>query len=95
VVLAPIVLAWLMIRAWKKAITSKHPLQEGQLVLGPAAYYTGQAFGGFGSRSVYRALRPEWLAALVRANPGSVDAGTYARVTGEAAPAKDERKPFA
>jgi hypothetical protein len=92
--LAPVVLLWFLLRTWRRSLLAKHPLQEGQLRQGPAAYYTGQTMGGLGNKHVYRALRPEWLAALVRANPGSVDAATYARVTGEQPPTPSDRKPF-
>jgi hypothetical protein len=68
---------------------NRHPMQPGQAVPGPAAYYTGPGmFGlaeGFGTR-IYRAARPEWLKALVEANRDQVDPVTYERVMGSPKP---------
>lgn len=75
----------------------RFPPREGQILWGPAAYYTG---GGFmdltGKYAVYRVARSEWARELVRDNPEQVDDATYQALVGAArpsAPAVEER-PF-
>lgn len=94
VALCVVALWWVLSRLRARAM-AKFPLGEGQVAQRPAAYYTGTTLGGLGTKSVYRALRKEWLAALVRANPGSVDAATYTAMVGEPPPSSEGRKPFA
>ena len=73
-----------------------HPLRPGQLVWGPGAFYTGSARMGLSSNtSVYKAVRPEWIAALARANPEQVDDAAYQALTGSARPAvPPDSRPF-
>lgn len=94
VVLAVVGLWWVL-RSMRAKAMAKHPLGEGQLAQRPVAYYTGPTLGGLGSKHVYRALRHEWLAALVQANPASVDEATYRSIVGEKPPSAEARKPFA
>lgn len=70
------------------------PLPAGGLGRRPVAYYTGQSFGGFGTRDIYRARRPEWLNLLVRANPDKATDESYSALTGQARPAMTKEKPF-
>ncbi len=74
----------------------RHPLRPGQALWGPAAFYTGSARMGLSSStSVYKAVRPEWITALLKANPEQVDDATYHSLTGEARPAASlESRPF-
>ena len=74
----------------------RHPLRPGQTVWGPAAFYTGSARMGLSSTtSVYKALRPEWITALLKANPEQVDDATYQSLTGAARPTSpSDIRPF-
>jgi len=84
--------------AWwsKKAALRRSPPREGQAVWGVAAYYTGSTLLDLlGGSKVYRAARPEWLAALVRANPDQVDDATYRQLVGAEKPARQPQRPFA
>ncbi|HEX9009555.1 MAG TPA: hypothetical protein VF804_04250 [Holophagaceae bacterium] len=66
----------------------RHPLRPGQAVWGRAAFYTGAArWGLHRDTAVYLAARPEWIAALARANPEQLDGPAYQQATGEAQPA--------
>jgi hypothetical protein len=65
----------------------RRPLRPEQAVWGLAAFYTGGTHLGFSSStSVYKAARPEWIAALVKANPDQVDDATYQCMVGDARP---------
>jgi len=86
---------WWVLRRLRSKALAMQPIGDGQVAQRPAAYYTGTTLGGLGNKSVYRALRKEWLAALVRANPGSVDATTYVALVGETPPPAANEKPFA
>jgi hypothetical protein len=62
-----------------------HPQRTGQAVWGHAVYYQSpyplmRYDGG------YRAARPEWIRALVEANPGGVSDETYRQWTGRERP---------
>ena len=62
-----------------------HPQRTGQAVWGHAVYYSSphplmKSDGG------YRAARPEWIRALVEANPGGVSDETYRQCTGRERP---------
>jgi hypothetical protein len=57
----------------------RHPPLDNQAVWSLAAYYTGTGW----THSRYRAARPEWITALVEANPNLVDDETYRAVFGE------------
>jgi hypothetical protein len=74
----------------------RHPLRPGQAVWGPGAFYTGSARMGLSSgTAVYRAARPEWAAALLKANPEQVDDATYQALTGAARPTTTpDSRPF-
>ncbi len=74
----------------------RHPLRPGQVVWGPGAFYTGSARMGLSSgTSVYKAVRPEWAAALLKANPEQADAATYQALPGAARPtASPDSRPF-
>lgn len=66
----------------------RHPQRPGQAVWGRAAFYAGAARWGLDPNTcVYLAARPEWAAALARANPEQLDAQAYHQATGEARPA--------
>jgi hypothetical protein len=71
-----------------------YPLPNGALGRRPPAYYTGQSLGGFGTRDIYRARRPEWLNLLVRANPDKSTDASYSELTGQAKPEVTKEKPF-
>ena len=83
---------WGLCRWLKRRALVSAPILEKQAVWGPAVYYTGDR--GFGlldlfagaSRSVYRAARPEWIRALVEANPEKVDDATYRDAVGAEKP---------
>lgn len=81
----------------KAIYKGRAPQRPDQPVWGPSAYYIGDGWMGFGSADarVYTAVRPEWLKALVEANPAQVDEATYQRVAGTARPKPPEQKPFA
>ena len=65
----------------------RHPLRPEQAVWGLAAFYTGGTHLGFNtSNAVYKAVRPEWIVALVKANPDQVDDATYQGLVGAARP---------
>jgi len=65
----------------------RHPPRPGQAAWGLAAFYTGgTAFGFNNAFAVYKAARPEWIAALVRANPDQVDDAVYRSHVGTARP---------
>ena len=66
--------AWLIVRLTRWRMMRRYPLNEQQAVWGLAAYYKGSG--------KYSAARPEWLVALVEANPEGVDDATYREVTG-------------
>ena len=85
---------WLTLRLRRNALR-RHPLPKDAVSWRPAAYYVGPGLNLFARRSVFKARRPEWIRALVEANPGAVDNATYARITGSARPAVDTTKPFA
>jgi hypothetical protein len=83
--LAVVVLVFRLARALKRR---RHPLRPGQAVWGLAAFYTGGTHFGFSSGSaVYKAVRPEWIAALVKANPEQVADAVYQNLVGAARPA--------
>ena len=76
---------YLAARALKRR---RHPHRPGQAVWGLAAFYTGGTAFGFNNRfAVYKAARPEWIAALVRANPEQVDEAVYQNLVGTVRPA--------
>jgi len=79
----------------RRAAWAKGPKPEDAQVWGPSAYYTGSGLNILGTTAVFKAHRPEWIRALVEANPDQVDDATYARITGSARPIPDGRKPFA
>ncbi|MGO8691063.1 MAG: hypothetical protein ACLQLG_15695 [Thermoguttaceae bacterium] len=89
---AALVVWWGLCRWLKRRALVSAPILEKQAVWGPAVYYTGDR--GFGlldlfagaSRSVYRAARPEWIRALVEANPEKVDDATYRDAVGAEKP---------
>lgn len=60
-----------------------HPQRTGQAVWGHAVYYSAPYMGSEGG---YRAARPEWIRALVEANPGGVSDETYWQWTGRERP---------
>ncbi len=60
-----------------------HPQRTGQAVWGQAVYYSCPYFKYGGG---YRAARPEWIRALVEANPGGVSDETYRLWTGRKRP---------
>ncbi len=62
----------------------------------PSAYYTGGGWLGIAdvTRSVYYAVRSEWLRALVEANPEHTDDETYHRLTGTPKPTPQRSRPF-
>ncbi len=62
-----------------------HPQRTGQAVWGHAVYYSAPhpLMKGEGG---YRAARPEWIRALVEANPGGVSDETYRQWTGRERP---------
>jgi hypothetical protein len=77
-------LIYLAARALKRR---RHPRRPGQAVWGLAAFYTGGTHFGFNtSNAVYKAVRPEWIAALVKANPEQVDEAVYQSHLGAARP---------
>lgn len=86
-------LTYLVARAIKRG---RHPLLPAQAVWGRAAFYTGKdRFGTMAGTAVYLAARPEWLAALARANPDQVDGAVYQGLTGEGQPSPDAKaRPF-
>ncbi|MDE3033862.1 MAG: hypothetical protein KGI56_09375, partial [Acidobacteriota bacterium] len=55
----------------------RYPLRESQVAWGPAAFYVGSGFLDVQGHSTYKALRREWVALLVKANPEQVDDETY------------------
>lgn len=65
----------------------RHPRRPEQAVWGLAAYYAGKSRWGLDAQTaVYLAARPEWIAALAKANPEQVDEATYQGLTGAARP---------
>ncbi len=60
-----------------------HPQRTGQAVWGHAVYYQCPYYDYEGG---YRAARPEWIRALVEANPGGVSDETYREWTGRERP---------
>ena len=60
-----------------------HPQRTGQAVWGHAVYYFAPYMERDGG---YRAARPEWIRALVEANPGGVSDETYRQWTGRERP---------
>ncbi len=60
-----------------------HPQRTGQAVWGHAVYYQCPYYDYEGG---YRAARPEWIRALVEANPGGVSDETYRQRTGRERP---------
>ncbi len=87
--LPAVLLVWWGLRRWlKQRALRSAPILEKQAVWGPAAYYVGERGWGLAdlftgaSRSVYRAVRPEWIRALAEANPEKVDDATYRGVVG-------------
>lgn len=81
----------------KAIYKGRAPQRPEQPVWGPSAYYIGDGMMGFGSMDAraYTAVRPEWIKALVEANPDQVDDATFQRVVGSAKPRPPEEKPFA
>jgi hypothetical protein len=79
----------------KRAAQARGPKPSDAVRWGPSVYYTGSGLHILGNAAVFKALRPEWIRALVEANPEQVDDATYARITGSARPVPDGRKPFA
>jgi len=72
----------------------RNPRRPGQKVWGLAAFYTGGTHLGFNNAyAVYKAARPEWIAALVRANPEQVEPAVYLSHVGAPQPAPAGR-PF-
>ncbi len=86
-------LTYVLARSLKRR---RHPLRPGQAVWGRAAYYAGAGRWGLDhGTAVYLAARPEWIAALARANPEQLDAPAFQQATGEAKPAPAaEGRPF-
>ncbi len=58
-----------------------HPQRSGQAVWGHAVYYQSP-YPLMRYEGGYRAARPEWIRALVEANPGGVSDETYRQWTG-------------
>ncbi len=93
---AALLLAGLLIWWSRRAAERGCPRREGQATWGLAAFYTGSpVLNLLGDRKIYRAARPEWLAALVRANPDQVDDATYRQVVGTDRPPRESNRPFA
>ena len=84
--LGPPLLTWAALRRFRRRIKDAHSPSPAQARFGPSACYTGSTRLGWGNRAVYHAIRPEWIAALVRSNSSCVDGAIYAQVTGEAVP---------
>ncbi len=84
---------WLTLRMRRHALR-RHPVPKDAVSWRPAAYYVGPGLNILAQRAVFKARRPEWIRALVEANPETVDNATYARITGSARPQPDNRKPF-
>lgn len=79
----------------RRRAMARHPLPKDAISWRPSAYYVGSGLNVFARRAVYKARRPEWIRALVEANPDAVDNATYARITGSARPLAEAEKPFA
>jgi hypothetical protein len=62
-----------------------HPQRTGQAVWGHAVYYQSP-YPPMNYEGGYRAARPEWIRALVEANPGGVSDETYRQWTGRERP---------
>ncbi len=60
-----------------------YPQRTGQAVWGHAVYWDSPYYESGGS---YHAARPEWIRALVEANPGGVSDETYRQWTGRELP---------
>jgi len=88
-VIAVLVAGYRLIRSIKR---KKSPKRDDQAVWGIAAVYYGSGLDM--SSSIFRAARPEWLAALVAANPDKVDDDTFQKVVGRAKPTADPNGPF-
>jgi hypothetical protein len=66
----------------------RHPRRPGQPVWGLAVFYTGGTRLGFNNAfGVYKAARPERIAALVHANPDPVEPAVFLRHVGATQPA--------
>lgn len=89
-------LALFGIRGLAKLIKQKkYPKTEAQAVWGAAAFFVGSGFMDMQNLAVYRAVRREWMAELVRLNPQQVDDATYQSWVGQARPAAaPEGRPF-
>ncbi len=89
-----LVVGWLLVTWSRRSTLARHPVPADAICRGPAAYYTGSGWNLTGRRAVYKARRPEWIRALVEANPDQVDDATYAQITGNARPQPENAKPF-
>ncbi|WP_243382264.1 hypothetical protein [Geothrix alkalitolerans] len=74
----------------------RHPRRPDQAVWGMAAYYAGKSRWGLDAHTaVYLAARPEWIAALAKANPDQVDEASCQGITGGTRPeASKSGRPF-
>ena len=78
------------------AAKRRYPQCPEQAVWGVAAFFTGRPLlNVMQDAQIDPAARPEWLAALVRANPDQVDDATYRQIVGEDKPVRTKGKPFA
>ena len=81
--------SWLVGVVRRRAIRRK-PIGHGQAVWGRAAYCTDAPLLANGWAE-YRAVRPEWIRALVEANPDQVHDDAYLRVVGVPKPPPEQR----
>jgi hypothetical protein len=65
----------------------RYPKRPEQAIWGLAVFYTGGMHLGFNtSYAVYKAVRPEWIVQLLKANPEQVEEAVYQNLVGEARP---------
>jgi hypothetical protein len=74
-----IALGYSSVALHKRYMLRHYPRTAKQLLWGPSAYYTGRRLFAAGCPSEYRAIRREWLRALVVSNKNQVDDETYRR----------------
>ena len=79
----------------RKVKRGRYPLRPEQALWGPAVFYVGSGFMDLQNRSAYKAVRREWIAALIQANPEQADEGTYQAFVGmPKPPAAPVNRPF-